>query len=211
MRWRLTGRRSGFKCYPCYDLVLSKSEVGWRVRADDISTNTIITTTANIYQALILLLGSVLNSSHGLSNLIINPATTEDQGTIRTLFYKWENLRWEELGNLSEVTEEAEPGSELRQVDSGVYMISYYIMKPPFTLECLSKEKLGLSLPDPIRYHEESLSRILRSLTGQKAEKQAKYPERLPAGSLQRINPQAWNFSHSSYQERLGSKLWSKV
>lgn len=53
------------------------------------------------------------------------------------------------LGNLSEVPEEAESGSEPKQVDSGVYMISHYVMKTPFTLEYLSKEELGLSFLDP--------------------------------------------------------------
>lgn len=49
--------------------------------------------------------------SPGLSNLI-NPATTEDKGIIITLFFKRENLGSEGLGNLSDTTEETEPGFE---------------------------------------------------------------------------------------------------
>lgn len=35
-------------------------------------------------------------------------------------------------------------------------MASHYVRELPFTLECLSKEELGLSLPDPKRHHQES-------------------------------------------------------
>lgn len=48
-----------------------------------------------------------------------------------------------------------------------------HVRKLPFTLECLSKEELGLSLPDPKRHHQGTLSRALKRLMGQNAERQA--------------------------------------
>lgn len=63
-------------------------------------------------------------------------------------------FRFRGLGNLtsvtsSEVIKEAEPGFELRQVDSGAYMISHYVMKPPFTLELFIKGKVGTKSSRP--------------------------------------------------------------
>lgn len=53
------------------------------------------------------------------------------------------------LGNLFEVTEEAELGFERRQVDSGAYMVFHYVMKAPFTLEFFIKGKVGTKSSRP--------------------------------------------------------------
>lgn len=58
-------------------------------------------------------------------------------------------FRFRGLGNLPEVTEEAEPGFEPRQVDSGAYMIYHSLMKPPFTLELFIKGKVGTKSSSP--------------------------------------------------------------
>lgn len=97
------------------------------------------------------------------------------------LFFKWENL--EELGNLSEVIEEAEPGSEPKQVDSGAYTTFYYGMNEIFHTRMLVRGSVGTdSSRSKKRQHQQSLSKALKSLMSQKAE--AKYPEGFPSGSL---------------------------